>query len=279
MLAEALENSEGGDAMQAVAKWREAAMAGGQGTHGGGSQGAVFSVYQDLIHKRITQEEADIRLADAALEEQGAGVLSHQSMKSHDVDNTTKALRRRVAKAVATGDLDAVDREMAVANNFQMALTSASASKGTKFAKDFFLAEIDSGALAKVKGGPNAQGKTEDLDEVINVKVNQTRQIQRAVVHEEDDPNGFYKKGDAILDPNTKQPVMETVTVPVEVVEHRQKVTLQDLHDSRRGSKAYNAATKDYGGGSAAAEAARRAGGMPGPGQGPTPDQTPRLPI
>lgn len=241
-----VEAAGGDDAvlMQLVADWRKAAMAGGQVSHGGGSQGAVYNIARRLAdpNDNITAEQADELLAQAAITSQGANVLSHQSMKAHDVDRIIQSLQNRIRDAVATGDMDAVDREMAIVNNIQTSLPASAPQLVDRFARDLIQMEIPTDALSN--------NQLSELDDIV---------VERRVVQPA--RTEHVEVRDAAGNPTGRTQVVNIPPV-IEDVGAREAVTVQQIHNARRGSAVYNAHTKDYGVQEGAARGAPR--GDPG---------------
>lgn len=126
-----------------VAKGRSASMGAGRSDVGGGSFGTTLQYSQDLGRLRqqlndrqITQQQFEqqrdalsLQFQGSILESQGPGTILHPSIKPRAVEAQIGAMRQRIQAAVASGDQDQVDRELAVAQSLHDELSRTAPNK------------------------------------------------------------------------------------------------------------------------------------------------------
>lgn len=125
-----------------VAKGRSAAMSAGRADQGGASFGETYAIadnYRRGAYADVDAEgrsaTADLELAGKAMDSQGAGVLAHASMKTSSVESLVPVLQQRMRNAVASGDQDEIDRQLATVANLYDTM-SASSPKNAKVLAD-----------------------------------------------------------------------------------------------------------------------------------------------
>jgi hypothetical protein len=164
----AAQASHGDDAALAdqIAKGRSAAMSAGRVDQGGAGFGFTFGLAKEAqaLHARrqaneITDDEyqagmADInsRLHKAVLESQGPGTLLHPSMKESAVRELIPAMRQRVQNAMASGDQDQIDRELAIAQSLHDELARTAPNKARIVADELLKWDVGDGKTVQVHG-------------------------------------------------------------------------------------------------------------------------------
>ncbi len=161
-----------------VAKGRSAAMSAGRADQGGASFGETYAIadnYRRGAYADVDAEgrsaTADLELAGKALDSQGAGVLAHASMKTSSVESLVPVLQQRVRDAVASGDQDEIDRQLATVANLYDTM-SASSPKNAKVLADQVL-------LYSVPGAPGANGAVTVQQRVEASRINPMFQTTR----------------------------------------------------------------------------------------------------
>ena len=128
-----------------VGQGKSLAMNGGRADQGGGSFTETLNIAKGYrsANKRgghaamdSYSEEADRALAATVLDNQGASVLSHPSMKPRMFNILLPEINRRLAVANESGDQDLIDREYAKVANLYDHIASNSNINAARFADE-----------------------------------------------------------------------------------------------------------------------------------------------
>jgi hypothetical protein len=117
-----------------VARGRSAAMGAGRVDQGGAGFMDTMRVAQQFRdNPNYTEAQGTADMARHVYNSQGAGVLTHASMKPQAVDNLIPEMQNRIAQAAASGNQDALDRELAFAANAYDGLAQTSPQLAERF--------------------------------------------------------------------------------------------------------------------------------------------------
>lgn len=151
-----------------VAQGRSMAMGAGRVDQGGAGFGATLGTVHALRENRDNfdsgnisaqeyqrrREEISLEHTGNVIESQGPGSLVHPNAKPTSVENMIPAMRKRLEDAIASGDQDRIDRELAVTQSLHDELSRTAPNK----------ARIVADQLLRWKPGGSASQQTLSID-------------------------------------------------------------------------------------------------------------------
>lgn len=234
---------------------RDAAMGAGRVDTGGSSFGAMYgAIRQAAFDPTYDEAAATQEIHESVLNSQGAGVLTHQSMKPAAIEQLIPQIQSRLQAAVASGNMDAVDQELANIANIQDTLAGTNPALAQRFDEGVLNQEIEVGDM------------TDEMRERFEPAITSSR--TRVETREETTDHGVAGGGPAGLS------TTRSVTEGGEPLSQRVRISARAALETRRGSAALGSRRREL---NAREEEAGLGHGGPGPGTPPLPPPVPPL--
>ncbi len=118
-----------------VGQGKGLAMNAGRVEHGGAAFGKIMEVASKLRSGDMTMDQASAEITKGVIDSQGAGILSHSSMKPQAIRALIPEFQRRIDAAVTSGDPAQIDAELANVANLKDALSASAPQLIDEFEK------------------------------------------------------------------------------------------------------------------------------------------------